>query len=425
MHIKSKRAVITDALDSWRNRGLLDPATAQRLQDDLEQGKTSYSFNAFIITAGVICLCFAAMTFVAANWEEMSRLLRLALVVAALWAAWGAALWAGLRGLHWWHEGLMLLGCGIFGAGIMLVSQIYHIQGNAADAVWLWALGSLLAAALTRGLMSLALAIGLFALWHGMQIDVATRAHDLNLPYLVWWLAGAGLAWWLRSRLAGHLSVLALCLWLLSALATVQHPHVASLMLLAGTVSVMSGLLASFSGPRLLHGFEAPVLAYAALVLGSCAFYVTLSHDAYDWPMPGDDRARGALWSLLPFLAAPSVVLAVLARVRAWALAYDLAACAILGVTLLVAYVMPKIPLLSEALLLVPFIWITRMGWRLDLRSLRAIGMAGFILALLVIYGETVGSLIGTSGFYLGAGLILLGGAWVATRLEPKGKGGS
>ena len=51
--------------------------------------------------------------------------------------------------------------------------------------------------------------------------------------------------------------------------------------------------------------------------------------------------------------------------------------------------------------------------------------MGGFILALLVIYGETVGSLIGTSGFYLGAGLILLGGAWVATRLDPKRKGGS
>ena len=47
------------------------------------------------------------------------------------------------------------------------------------------------------------------------------------------------------------------------------------------------------------------------------------------------------------------------------------------------------------------------------------------ILALLVVYGETVGSLIGTSGFYLGAGLILLGGAWIATRLDPKGKGGS
>ena len=425
MHIKSKRAVITEALNSWRTRGLLDPATAQRLQDDLEQGKTGYSFNAFISTAGVICLCFASMTFVAANWEEMSRLLRLALVMAALWAAWGVALWAGLRGLHWWHEALMLLGCGIFGAGIMLVSQIYHIQGNAADAVWLWGLGSLLAAALTRGLMTLALAIGLFGLWHGMQIDVSARAHDLNLPYLIWWLAGAGLAWWQRSRLAGHLSVLALCLWLLSALATVQSPHAAALMLLAGTVSVMSVLLASFSGRRLLHGFEAPVLAYTALVLGSCAFYLTLAHEAHGWPMPGDDMTLGALWSVLTLLAAPSVVLALLGRVRVWALRYDLAVGAVLGIILLVAHALPKIPLLSEALLLVPFIWITRMGWRLDLRSLRAIGMGGFILALLVIYGETVGSLIGTSGFYLGAGLILLGGAWVATRLDPKRKGGS
>lgn len=425
MHIKSKRAVITEALESWRSRGLLDPATARRLQDDLEQGKVRYSFNAFIITAGIICLCFAAMTFVAANWEEMARLLRLALVIATLWVAWGAALWAGLRDLHWWHEGLMLLGCGIFGAGIMLVSQIYHIQGNAADAVWLWGMGCLLAAALTRGVMTLALTIGLFALWHWMQISVSAQTHDLNLPYLLFWMAGAALAWWQRSRLAGHLSVLALCLWLLSALATVQSPHAAALMLLAATVSVMSGLLASFSGRRFLHGFEAPVLAYAALVLGSCVFYLTLSHLSYNLPWSGEDMTQGALFSLLCVLIAPSVVLALLAKVRAWSLAYDLVACAVLGVILLVVHALAKIPLLSEALLLAPFIWITRMGWRLDLRSLRGIGMAGFILALLLIYSETVGTMIGTSGFYLGAGLILLGGAWVATRLDPKGKGRS
>lgn len=425
MHIKSKHAVITEALEGWRSRGMLDATTAQRLKDDLEQGKTRYSFNAFIITAGVVCLCFAAMTFVAANWEQMSRLLRLGLVLLTLWMAWGAALWAGLRGLHWWHEALMLLGCGIFGAGIMLVSQIYHIQGNAADAVWLWALGSLLAAALTRGQMVLALAIGLFGLWHGLQIDISAAAHALNLPYLVWWLAGAGLAWWQRSRLAAHLCVLALCFWSLSALATVQSPHAAALILLAGTVSVISAMLASLSGPRLLRGFEAPVLAYAALVLGLIVFYLTLTHDAFDRPIPGDGKVHGALWGLLAATLATALVLALLARIRSWSQAYDLAACAALGLILLVVHLLPKIPLLSEALLLVPFIWVTRMGWRLDLRSLRSIGMTGFVLALLVVYGETVGSLIGTSGFYLGAGVILLGGAWVATRLDPKKRGGS
>jgi uncharacterized membrane protein len=106
-------------------------------------------------------------------------------------------------------------------------------------------------------------------------------------------------------------------------------------------------------------------------------------------------------------------------------LRYDLWIALVAGVLVLLVHGLPPLPLIPEALLLALFIWITRMGWRLDLRNLRSLGMAGFVLALLVIYGETVGSLIGTSGFYLGAGAILLGGAWIATRLDPKRGAGS
>lgn len=423
MHIKSKAAVIGEALEDWRDRGLLDPDTAARLRADLDRGNRRFSFNAFVITAGVICLCFAIMTFVAANWEEMSRLTRLILVILSLWAAWGAALWTGLRGLHWWHQALMLLACGAFGAGIMLVSQIYHIQGNAADAVWLWALGTLLAAVFTRGSMVLVLAIGLFALWHGMQIDTFSRGTDLNLPYLGWWLVGSGLALWLRSRAAAHISVIALCFWLLSALATVQSPVLAALILAGLALTAISGLLASFSGPRLLHGFEGAALAYAVLMLGFVTFYLTLSLTEAWLRDATEADPRG--WIIPALLLIPPLVLALMGQVRGWPLAYDMWVSVAAGVLILAVYLVLPLPILPEALLLALFIWITRMGWRLDLRSLRVIGTGGFVLALLMIYGVTVGTLIGTSGFYLGAGIILLGGAWVATRLDPKRGSGS
>ena len=115
----------------------------------------------------------------------------------------------------------------------------------------------------------------------------------------------------------------------------------------------------------------------------------------------------------------------MLGQFRRWALLYDLWVTVAAGVLILGVHLVFPLPLLPEALLLAVFIWVTRMGWRLDQRSLRVIGMGGFILALLMVYGVTVGTLIGTSGFYLGAGVILLGGAWVATRLDPKRKTGS
>ena len=424
MHIKSKSAVIGEALEDWRDRGLLDPETAALLRADLDRDRRRFSFNAFVITAGVVCLCFAIMTFVAANWDQMSRLTRLILVVLTLWAAWGAAIWAGLRGLHWWHQALMVLACGTFGAGIMLVSQIYHIQGNAADAVWLWALGTLLAAALTRGLMVLILGIGLFALWHGMQIDPFMHDSGLNLAYLGWWLAGAGLALWLNNRAAAHMSVIALCFWLLSALTTVGSPMLAALLLAELAVLAISVLLASLSGPRLLRGFESAALAYAVLMLSVVTFYLTLNQaDALHLGtgVPLEPRELG----MVSLLLCPPLLLALLGQSRGWALSYDLWVTLVAGVLILLVLGLLGLPLLPEALLLAVFIWITRMGWRLDHRSLRVIGMGGFILALLMIYGVTVGTLIGTSGFYLGAGVILLGGAWIATRLDPKRRGGA
>ena len=425
MHIKSKNAVIGEALEDWRDRGLLDTDTALRLRADLDRGGQSFSFNAFVITAGVVCLCFAAMTFVAANWDQMSRLTRLMLVVLALWTAWGAALWTGLRGLHWWHQGSMLLACGMFGAGIMLVSQIYHIQGNAADAVWLWAVGTMLAAALTRGRMVLVLAIGLFAVWHGMQIEGFGPDNDLNLPYLGWWGAGAMLALWLQSRIAAHMTVLALCFWLISALTTVASPVLAALILGGLALTAISGMLASLSGPRLLRGFEGAALAYAVLMLGIVTFYLTLSLTEAGFRDPFETETDPHGWIIPTLLLIPSLALALLGQLRRWALLYDLWVTVAAGVLILGVHLVLPLPLLPEALLLAVFIWVTRMGWRLDQRSLRVIGMGGFILALLMVYGVTVGTLIGTSGFYLGAGVILLGGAWVATRLDPKRKTGS
>ena len=36
---------------------------------------------------------------------------------------------------------MLLIGGAVFGASIMLIAQTYHISGNPADAVLLWAAG--------------------------------------------------------------------------------------------------------------------------------------------------------------------------------------------------------------------------------------------------------------------------------------------
>lgn len=148
MHWKSRRNLLDEALTDWEARGLLPLETAHALRTDIGPAK-SRDFNRTVIWAGTICLGLAVLTFVGANWEEMPSALRLALVLALLWSGWGLAwLW---RSDTTRFEAATLFATIAFGAAITLVSQIFHIQGDWQDAVFLWAIGALAGAMLSGG----------------------------------------------------------------------------------------------------------------------------------------------------------------------------------------------------------------------------------------------------------------------------------
>ena len=80
----------------------------------------------------------------------MSKLARLALLLATLWACYGGAAYLFYRQLNAFAHAAVLGGIAVYGASIMLIAQMYHMEGNPPDAVLMWALGALLAAVLVR-----------------------------------------------------------------------------------------------------------------------------------------------------------------------------------------------------------------------------------------------------------------------------------
>ena len=80
----------------------------------------------------------------------MSKLARLALLLATLWGCYGAAAVLFQRQLNAFAQAAVLGGIAVYGASIMLIAQMYHMEGNPPDAVLMWALGALLAAVLVR-----------------------------------------------------------------------------------------------------------------------------------------------------------------------------------------------------------------------------------------------------------------------------------
>ena len=111
-------------------------------------------------------------------------------------------------------------------------------------------------------------------------------------------------------------------------------------------------------------------------------------------------------------------VLAILGLRRSHENTYDLIVCAIFAaVTFAIILVFPGSAFLTEALMLAGSIWIIRMGWRIAYRPIAVLGFIAFGLVMLLIYFETVGTLLGTSAFYLVAGVLLLAGVFLVPRL--------
>lgn len=414
MHWKSRKSLLTEAVEDWATRGLLRPDDARRLQTDIAAQGSGLDFRALVIAFGVICLVLAALTFVAANWDAIPRPGKLGLIGGVVWLAWSGAVAAGWRGAHWWYEGLTLLACGLYGAAIMLVAQIYHIQGEPADAVWLWALGTLIAAALMRAAMPLALATGLFFLWFAMSLerDFAT----VNLAYLGWWTCGAVLAALLPSRFCGHVSALALVAWVFVSLGQEDFDRLAAMLAVGGALVVVSLMLISAASGRWLRGFEGAALFYT---LGLALALTVLLH------LSGTDflfRTGSAPVGAPVLFAAPvaCLVAALWGYMQGVDTRYDLWVTTLAAALFSAIFTGQWSQWLTAAFALGLALWITRMGWRLSLRRLRWLGIAGFAVILLIVYAETLGSLMGTAGFYLGAGILLLVGALILPRILRK-----
>src|SRR5262245_2617635 len=211
-------------LERWQAAGWLTPGGAGAIRNDLEQRRRAFTAAPVLAVLGAILFGFAAMSFVAAHWTGLSKLARLSLLLAALWACYGGAAVLFQRQLSAFGHAAVLGGIGMFGASIMLIAQMYHMEGNPADAILLWALGALLAAVLAASPAALAASFVLLSVWSWAERFASDTA---VFSFLIAWSAAALTAAWLGWRPGLHLAALALLAWLvpLGYFILDQHAH--------------------------------------------------------------------------------------------------------------------------------------------------------------------------------------------------------
>ncbi|MGD9784696.1 MAG: DUF2157 domain-containing protein [Hyphomicrobiaceae bacterium] len=352
-------------LARWREAGWVTEDGERRIAAEIAARGGRVSFAGALATLGVVLLGFALMSFVGANWQEMSRLARLAVIFAGLLGSYAAAgaLWK--RGHAVLAEAAVLAGVCAFGAGIMLISQMYHIDGYPPDAVLVWALGAIAAGVLTGSRAALGAAAALLALWTGWETMLSNSAHAALLPFAVV-LAGALAAE--RWQPGLHLVGLLVSFWVVKMgyLHNGELNHVVALIGLA--VSAGAGAIIRFAA----DGREAsgPLAHLAGEPAGAALGY-------------GMATAFAGLFGLQFFETIPTSHLTVLAA---------------LTLAMLVAAI--------------------AFGVTHRRRGAVWLGYIGFSIEIMTLYFRTVGTLLGSSVFFLVAGVIVIALAGLAYRLH-------
>jgi len=354
----------------WQQQALIDAETASLLKADLEEQSSRFSLGSVLATLGGLLLGAAVIMLVAANWQDMPRLMRIGLVFALIWIGYLGGAWRQSRGDAVFSSVLYVVGAASFGAGIALVGQMYHLSGDVHAAALYWAFGVLAAAFLMRAPVLAAFAAGVGCFYLMSFIFTDTRLGDGADLYrwfgLLLLIVGAGAALFTRSRHSAHLWALYAIGWALFLYFEGESGFVLAGMIILGLALMLADAFAYETLQRLTR-FARPLAAYG-LLLALLALAMLQVDDMFSYTVDQTGLKHDIFYG---------IVILVL----------SIAAIALCG---------------------------------RDNGSLRSIAYTAFSVELLYLAFETVGTMIGTSGFFLTAGVLVLLLAAFVRRMERR-----
>ncbi len=294
-------------LARWQAEGVITPAIGDAMRNSLVPLDAGVNIAVVVGIVGGLLIAAAFLAFVAANWMEIARPARFAILLAGIAGAHGVGAWFAANGRPVLADLAAGVGAIIFGAAIALVGQMYHLGDDFAAGMLLWSMGALAAATLTgsRGALAVALVAG--TLWTGTRaIDASDIPH---LPFIPLWLFAAALAVAWNSKPAAHLvAISALAWWIAGAIGLPQSKPESVFVIGYGAALLLgAGLLLANTSRLPLRSFGLTLSVYGAFALAVLtAIAAVLSNDihmAYGSP-PAWANGCGVVGLILAFAAA-------------------------------------------------------------------------------------------------------------------------
>lgn len=343
----------------WVEEGFIDSSTGGRLSADIDRsGAGRVSFGNVLSMMAAALFGAAILILIAANWEQIPRLARVAMMFTLIGGGYVGGALLHLQGRPGLGEAAYVIGGTAFGATIALIGQMYHMSGDEKQAILVWCAGVALAAAVLK---SNALSVGSVLLaggWMLMHAFDHWSMRELPASYLALAAALYALCFWTRSFAGRHL--LLASLWLF-------------------------GFLYYWKDETLMI----PVVVVAA----ACALFV-VGKTMPQGPIRYAGLGNGlAVQSLIGFLSGIGVIQLTQSNEGSFL------------VPTVVAFAGIVTAMLLEGRENTPLRWLA---------------YAAFIFQLGFVYVVMLGTMLGTAGFFIFGGFIFAALAWLITRFERR-----
>jgi uncharacterized membrane protein len=419
MFDRAYRQRLETDLARWESDGVITPAVLTAIRAALPPLAPGVNIAVVVAIVGGLLIAAAFLAFVAAHWTEIARLLRLAMLFAGILVAHGLGGWFARSGQPVLADLSATVGAIIFGAAIALVGQMYHLGGDFAGGMLLWAMGALAAAALTGSRGALAVALAAATIWSWMR---TYEAGDLHFTFAAFWLVAGSLALAWHSRVAAHLVTIAALPWWISCAFQAHLDFRPSFALANGaTLLFGSGLaLAASSRPR-ANQAGSVLSTYGAFSLAGVAILEAIMANEIFRLRVG--LASPSLWIIVCGAAGAILAVAAAAIMRRAGTAF--AAIAIGLVLAAVALWTPRQvsdPWLAYAALLCAMLSLVVSGMLDAARPRIVAGWLGIAGVIAAVTWAVKGSLLKRSIFLATSGIVAVVLAFGLNRFVPRSR---
>jgi uncharacterized membrane protein len=402
----------------WVGEGLVSADNAAAIRRSLA-AEGGFKLPTLLGMFGGLLIAASVAAFVAANWEEMPRLVKLGMILAGIVGALGISARLESRGSSGGADAASTGGVLIFAAGVALVGQMYHLPTDWAGGAMLIAIGALAVALLQRSNGALIVALAAISAWSGGRWEESDGA--LHLAFFILYLPALWLALSSRNRLVYHLTVLALGLWLVMLPGDwMNFTHSFSYGLLAYWLAISVSYVA-IGALALDRG--GPALLTCCLPWGLLGLMISLNIELFRILDISESRAGTATWlNYVSYAFAIAAILAGAALAREKRFAWPLAGALLLSLIVPLIFWSGSVVGLPGKAVVAGLILLTAIGLVVAgaTGGIRRITLAGSVLfgiAILILLWQTIGTLLDQSLFFLAAGAVLLGLASGARRL--------